>query len=215
MQFGGILSRVSLFSLATVATLTLASPRGESMPRATSESGTDSAPRLNFDSVYTNYFDFVFRNLSRMGVERNSLDDAAHDVFLVVYRQLENFDGRHPKGWLFAITQRVAWHYRRSHARRRTDPIAEESLVDESDPSPEATRERQEASDLVQLLLNQLSDDRRAVFVLSELEQLSMPEIAKMLQIPLNTAYSRLRLARRDFSRHLTRHESKLTRAVL
>jgi len=62
--------------------------------------------------------------------------------------------------------------------------------------------------------LEQLSDERRVVFVLAELEQMSMPQIATMLRIPLNTAYSRLRLARRDFSHNLKRHEQKTSRSV-
>lgn len=167
-----------------------------------------------FDSVYERYFDFVWRNLRRLGVEDGSVDDAAHDVFLVVYRQLARFDGRNHKSWLFAIAQRVAWHYRRACARRRTDPLVEESLCDELSSCPDHSHERREAVDLVNDLLNQLPDDRRVVFVLSELEQMSMPEIAGMLRIPLNTAYSRLRLARRDFSRGLKRHEAKISRSV-
>lgn len=167
-----------------------------------------------FDSVYERHFDFVWRNLRRLGVEESSVDDAAHDVFLVVYRQLPQFDGRNYKSWLFAIAQRVAWHYRRAYARRRTDPLAEETLRDESSSCPDQSHEKREARDLVNTLLGQLSEDRRAVFVLSELEQLGMPQIAEMLRIPLNTAYSRLRLARRDFSRNLKRHEQKTSRSV-
>jgi RNA polymerase sigma-70 factor (ECF subfamily) len=66
----------------------------------------------------------------------------------------------------------------------------------------------------VNVLLEQLTEDRRAVFVLSELEQMGMPQIAEILRIPLNTAYSRLRLARRDFSRNLKRYEQQTSRSV-
>ena len=112
------------------------------------------------------------------------------------------------------LPKRVAWHYRRACARRRTDPLVEESLRDELASCPDHSHERREAADLVNELLNQLPDERKVVFVLSELEQLSMPEIAGMLRIPLNTAYSRLRLARRDFSRCLKRYEAKIPRSV-
>lgn len=163
----------------------------------------------SFDSIYEAYFDFVWKNLRRLGVEESSVDDAAHDVFIVVHRQLSRFDGRSHKSWLFAIAQRVAWHYRRSHARRRTDPLEDHAPIADSATSPDVCHDQRQASALVQQLLEQLPDDRRAVFVLSELEQMTMPQIAQVLAIPLNTAYSRLRLARRDFSAALHRLEQR------
>jgi RNA polymerase sigma-70 factor, ECF subfamily len=181
---------------------------------ASGDSDTRASATLSFDSVYESYFDFVWKNLRRLGVDESSVDDAAHDVFLVVHRQLAQFDGRNHKGWLFAIAQRVAWHYRRSLARRRTDPLAEQEFRAASSTSPDACNEQREARMLVNRLLDELSVERRAVFVLSELEQLSMPEIAEILVIPLNTAYSRLRLARRDFGRSLRRYEQKNSRSV-
>jgi RNA polymerase sigma-70 factor, ECF subfamily len=215
-RWRGILVGVSFYWLATATALPLASPLSTQLSSATVD--PELAPPLSvsqaFDSVYELYFDFVWRNLRRLGVEESSVDDAAHDVFLVVYKQLARFDGRNHKSWLFAIAQRVAWHYRRAYARRRTDPLAEESLRDESAPCPDQAHEQREARDVVNDLLEQLSDERRVVFVLSELEQMSTPQIATMLRIPLNTAYSRLRLARRDFSHHLKRHEQKISRSV-
>jgi RNA polymerase sigma-70 factor (ECF subfamily) len=152
-----------------------------------------------FEEVYDTYFDFVWRNLRRLGVDESSVDDAAHDVFIVVYRQFSGFDGRNYKGWLFAISQRVAWHYRRSAARRRLKQVNDAEDCPAHGSGPDSSHERKEALAIVHHLLLQLSEDRRAVFVLSELEQMSVPEIARMLGLPLNTAYSRLRLARRDF----------------
>jgi RNA polymerase sigma-70 factor (ECF subfamily) len=207
---------VSFNWLATATALPMATPLSTPSATPVVDEGVVAVATLSaqFDSVYERYFDFVWRNLRRLGVEDGSVDDAAHDVFLVVYRQLARFDGRNHKSWLFAIAQRVAWHYRRACARRRADPLAEESLRDELASCPDHSHERREAVDLVNDLLNQLPDDRRVVFVLSELEQMSIPEIAGMLRIPLNTAYSRLRLARRDFSRGLKRHEAKISRSV-
>jgi RNA polymerase sigma-70 factor, ECF subfamily len=189
----------------------MATPLAAEVSNPAAARGVDASPSTtaNFDMVYETHFDFVWKNLRRLGVDLGSVDDAAHDVFLVVHRQLAQFDGRNPKSWLFAIAQRVAWHYRRALARRRTDPLVEEDLRAESISRPDECHEKSEAVALVHHLLEQLANDRRAVFVLSELEQMSMPEIAEVLGIPLNTAYSRLRLARRDFSRTLRRHEHK------
>lgn len=189
------------FCLATSVAVPLAA--AEPVPLPTGEAPTE----LCFDTIYETHFDFVWRNLRRLGVEECSVDDAAHDVFLVVYRQLSRFDGRNCKSWLFAITQRVAWHYRRSLWRRRTDPLGDREPAADAASAPDARHEQSRACVLVQQLLDQLPDERRVVFMLSELEQMSMPEIARLLAIPLNTAYSRLRLARRDFSTALRHHE--------
>jgi RNA polymerase sigma-70 factor (ECF subfamily) len=168
---------------------------------------------LTFDEIYAEHFDFVWRNLVRLGVARIDVDDAAHDVFLVVHRRLPDFDGQGSvKGWLFAIARRVAWHYRRAHARRRTVPLADTDPVDGASIEREQLQTRREAHQLVHRILDELDDERRAVFVLVELEQLSVPVAAEMLRVPLNTTYSRLRLARRDFERKLRLVESGLRR---
>jgi RNA polymerase sigma-70 factor (ECF subfamily) len=171
-------------------------------------------PLHSFDVVYETHFDFVWRNLRRLGVEDGAVDDAAHDVFLVVHRQLGQFDGRSYRSWLFAIAQRVAWHYRRSRARRRTEPLYDEELGADSSVRPDVHHDKREACVVVNQILERLPDERRAVFVLAELEQMSMPQIAEILAIPLNTAYSRLRLARRDFSRALRHLESSCPRST-
>lgn len=207
---------MSLPWLPTATVLTLATPLGLSVTDTASldEPGEAPAQLSTFDAVYETHFDFVWRNLRRLGVEDSAVDDAAHDVFLVVYRQFDKFDGRNYRSWLFAIAQRVAWHYRRALARRRTEPMLDEELRDPSATCPVESQEKREACALVQKILAQLSEERRSVFVLSELEQMSMPQIADILKIPLNTAYSRLRLARRDFSRLLLRHESATSRSA-
>lgn len=212
----GIFGRVSLSWLATASALSLTPPLV--MPVATNQvlasPNQDTTGHRSFDDIYETHFDFVWRNLRRLGVEESAVDDAAHDVFLVVHRQLSRFDGCSPRSWLFAIAQRVALHYRRALARRRTEPFTEAELRDERSGCPEESQEQREACELVQQILDQLSDERRVVIVLAELEQLSAPEIAEILRIPLNTVYSRLRLARRDFSRLLSRHERANSRSV-
>jgi RNA polymerase sigma-70 factor (ECF subfamily) len=165
-----------------------------------------------FEEVYAAHFDFVWRNLVRLGVSPCEVDDATHDVFLVVHRRLPDFEEGSLKGWLFAIARRVAWHYRRAQARRRTVPLPDEDPIDSSSVERERLQARREAHNLVHRILDELDDDRRAVFVLVELEQLSVPDAAEMLRVPLNTTYSRLRLARRDFERKLRLVESGIRR---
>jgi RNA polymerase sigma-70 factor, ECF subfamily len=156
------------------------------------------------ESVYRQYFAAVWRLLRRLGVPGPQLDDAAQDVFLVVQDKLDQLDPKStPQRWVFAITVRVASAYRRRLQRRRSEPFDDALIAGGLDPAQES--ELRGAVRLLHALLAQLDDARRAVFVLSELEQLSAPEIAEVLQLNLNTVYARLRSARKLFDAALAR----------
>jgi RNA polymerase sigma-70 factor (ECF subfamily) len=161
--------------------------------------------------LYDQYFDFVWRSLRRLGVCATELDDAAQDVFVVVHRRLETFEERAAiKSWIFAIAMRVAKDYRRRSARRwlRQDDNAELQLVC-TRGTPEEAHIKQQAAAQVLILLESLDDDKRAVFVLAELERMPAPDIAIALGIPVNTVYSRLRLARVAFEDGVRRLQAK------
>ena len=148
-----------------------------------------------FDEVYSAHFAFVWRVLRTFGVADAGLEDAAQDVFVVVHRRLPEFEGRAAiTTWLFAIARRVAQSHRRKDGR--TDPLDEEP-VGSSDTF--AAFSRAQAAATVMSILDTMDEDKRIVFALVELEQLSVPEVARMLDLNLNTAYSRLRLARHAF----------------
>jgi RNA polymerase sigma-70 factor (ECF subfamily) len=171
----------------------------------------EDAPALAFESVYAEHFRGVWRTLRRLGVADAQLDDAAQDVFVVVHRNLPAFDGRSLRGWLYAIAVRVASDHRRGTATRRAVPLTEAL----PDPAPDPAR-RSELADAVRLLhalLSELTDDHRTVFVLGELEQLTVPEIAEALGANPNTVYSRQRAARAHFEAALERHRARTRRA--
>ncbi len=158
-----------------------------------------------FEAIYDEYFDFVWRSLRRLGLLEAVLDDAVQDVFLVVHRRLPDFEGRSAlKTWLFGIAIRVAAKYRRG-IRPTGEAQALDSLEAPNVTTPAEATERNEARRLLNALLDQLSDERRQVFILAELEELSAPDISCALGINLNTVYSRLRTARRDFNQALER----------
>jgi RNA polymerase sigma-70 factor (ECF subfamily) len=149
----------------------------------------------SFDEVYAAHFAFVWRVLRTFGVADAALEDAAQDVFVVVHRRLPEFEGRAQiTTWLFAIARRVAQSHRRKDGR--TDPL-DEDPVGTSDTF--AAFSRAQAAATVMAILDTMDEDKRIVFALVELEQLSVPEVSRMLEINLNTAYSRLRLARHAF----------------
>ena len=153
----------------------------------------DAVP--SFDEIYAAHFAFVWRVLRTLGVPEAGLDDAAQDVFVVVHRRLPEFEGRSAvTTWLFAIARRVAAGYRRRDGR--TEPLSDEPA---GAADTFAALSRAEAATTVMAILDRMDEDKRIVFALVELEQLSVPEVARMLDLNLPTAYSRLRLARAAF----------------
>lgn len=162
---------------------------------------------LTLDGIYREHFRSVWRLLRRLGVAEALLDDAAQDVFLVVQRRLLEFDGAAPvRAWVFAIALRVASEYRRRATRWRAEPLGEERAC--AAPGPARLTELQESIRLLHEVLEELDDERREVFVLSELEQLRATEIASVLNVNLNTIYSRLRSARQRFEAALARRRA-------
>jgi len=163
----------------------------------------------SFHSVYAEYFRFVWRSLRRLGVPRTALDDAVQEVFLIVHRRLPDFEGRSSvKSWLFGIALNVHQHATRRVARHHPDDLPAPETVAATTPpvmTPQEELLRAEAVETLYRVLDELSPERRSTFVMAELEQLSAPAIAELTGIPLNTVYSRLRLARRDFEAALRR----------
>jgi RNA polymerase sigma-70 factor, ECF subfamily len=154
---------------------------------------------MNFRQLYDEHFRFVWRSLRRLGVNESDLPDAVQDTFLVVHRRLPEFQGRSKMTtWLFGICFRVASDGRkRAHVRRRAGETLVDTLDERADVAAEA--ERRQALARLELLLDELPLEQRAVFTLFELEGMTGDDIAETLEIPLGTVYSRLRLARAAF----------------
>lgn len=174
---------------------------------ATEPVAGDAGSVLAFGTIYDEYFRAVWRTLRRLGVAPAELDDAVQEVFIVVHRRLASFDGRSLRGWLYAIAVRVASDHRRGAAHRRTVPLSE-TLVDGA-PDPARTSELGESVRVLHALLAELDEAKRTVFVLGELEELSVPEIAEALGENPNTIYARLRSARAKFDAAYRRHSAR------
>jgi RNA polymerase sigma-70 factor, ECF subfamily len=156
-----------------------------------------------FESVYSNYVDFVWRSALRLGVDEAAADDVVQQVFLVVYRRLDGFAWQSTlRTWLFAILLRVVQEHRRS-VRRKSPHLAHESidpdLVPNGAGNPHDALSRAEASRTIDILLDSLTGDKRIVFVMAELEEMTAAEISIATGLTTNVVYSRLRAARMDF----------------
>ncbi len=170
---------------------------------------------LSFDAVFRDEHDFVWRTLRHYGVVDAGLDDATQDVFVVVHRRLADFDGRAPlRSWLIGIARRVASRHR-SRAAAQVQREAPLGFVEptSADPGPHSRAIRVEAADFVTTFLDGLPPKLRVVFELCEIEGMSAPEVGEVLGIPINTVYSRLRLARARFEHALERRRLREKRS--
>jgi len=166
-----------------------------------------------FEALYREHYPFVWRSVRRLGIPDGEVDDVVQDVFVVVHRRLDDFEGRSSvRTWLFGIAYRVVRDRRRSFAAR----VDRERQVEHARPPTEPDRRlaRHQAVATLDDLLAELDEDQRETFVMAEVLHMSAPEIAKIMEVKLNTVYSRLRRAREAFEdalqRYLARHEGEL-----
>lgn len=160
---------------------------------------------MTLAALYEAQLDWVIATLRRLGVRDAEVDDAAHELFLVVHRKLDAYDATRPlRPWLFGIAYRVARdHLRRGSARLRlvaaTEPAQAVDLESQAGARHQLAR--------VQRALDTLDYERRATFVMYEFDGFAVPEIAEILGCPANTLYSHLRRARKHVHAYLTSAE--------
>lgn len=167
---------------------------------------TQKERNLLLAQIFRDEFDYVCRSLLRLGVKQLDMEDMAQEVFVTVHRKLEEFDNDRPvRPWLFAFAARAAANYRRLKRHNNTsqeDAHHELASHEATDEAAEALQKRE----LILRALEHLSQDQRTILVMHDLDGQTAPEIATALQIPLNTVYSRIRLARKNFRTAVTTH---------
>lgn len=168
---------------------------------------------ISFESVYAQHFDFVWAMVRRSGVPDEAVADIVQEVFLVVHRKLNTLEAPDAlRSWLYSIARRCASaHHMKAKAQRLTTSDLDELADVESGESPADLAERSDEVRQLWQLLDSLEAPKREVFIMAELGEMSCPEIARALCIPLNTAYSRLRHAREAFDAALQRAKAKRT----
>jgi RNA polymerase sigma-70 factor (ECF subfamily) len=156
--------------------------------------------RSRASQLFAEHCDYVWNALRRLGVRHEDLEDLTHDTFVAVYKQWSGYDsGRPLRPWLFGFALRVASDHRRL-ARHRLEVGAADDEPHDDAPNAADLLLRKEREALAHAALATVELNRRAVFILHELDGSSVPEIAAAFEIPVATAYSRLRLAREDFA---------------
>lgn len=171
--------------------------------------------RRSVAELYETHFAFVFRTMRRLGVPSAQLDDAVQDTFLVLHRRFDELQwSSSEKTLLFGIALRVAKDQRRTVSRRRehsaetTDPASTALEVQEASPGPAEVFAQEQARTILYSLLDQLEDELRAIFISVELEQMPVTEVARAMKLNVNTTYTRLRTARREFEQALARFQN-------
>jgi RNA polymerase sigma-70 factor (ECF subfamily) len=161
--------------------------------------------QLDVAALFEAYSAFAWRVLKRHGVAERQLEDACQEVFLVAHRRRDDFEGRADvRTWLYGIALRVALNFRRKARRAR-------ETLGEAPPEPvlEATQpddlDRKQLAALIEAALGELSESKREVFALYEIEDMTMAEVARTLGVPENTALYRLYGAREGIKAYVER----------
>lgn len=154
----------------------------------------EGAQRLR--DIFEQHAEFVWRTLRNLGVASAELEDATQEVFVVVHGRLAAYEERDKmRSWLYAICVRVSQRQKRRYARRR-ELLGAELPERASAATQQVELERREALELGQRLLAVLPAAQREVFLLYEIEHMTMAEVAALIGCPLQTAYARLHKAR-------------------
>jgi len=168
-------------------------------------------PDVRARSMVSDHFDFVWRLLRRLGVPPAEVDDAAQQVFIVGTRRLVDIAPGSERTFLYGTALRMASTIRRNSRRRERFLQNVQAEPAASSRTPHDELERRQALDVLDAVLHTLDDEQREVFVLCEIEELSAPQVASIVGIPVGTVASRLRRARRTFADELERLKARGT----
>jgi RNA polymerase sigma-70 factor, ECF subfamily len=155
---------------------------------------------LTIDALVAEHYGFIWRVLRGLGLSSADAEDATQQVFMIAARKLDAIDPDRARSFVYGAALRVANNARRGIRRRRE--VLDDESHDEPEPEargPEKMAELVQARQLLARVLDRLEEKHRRVIVLAEIEQLEVPEIAALENIPVGTAASRLRVAREKF----------------
>lgn len=163
------------------------------------------SPPDRLTSLFQQHFDLVWRTVRRLGVAPEAVDDATQEVFVIASRRLGAIEPGKERAFLYGTAVRVASTARRTSSRRRAQPLDDAPDPADGTPAADELVDRKRARELLDELVARLPDDTRPVFVLYELEGLTMEEISTCLEVPPGTVASRLRRAREVFQAAVAR----------
>jgi RNA polymerase sigma-70 factor (ECF subfamily) len=165
-----------------------------------------------FSEIYQRYFAFVWSSVKHLGIGPGSIDDVVQEVFIVIHAKLHTVQRPESlRSWVYGVVRRTVSGHRRA---RKSDGVQSDRLEETAAPAgstPLDAAEKNAQLAVLSSLLAEIDEPKREVFFLAELEEMTVPEIAEALEIPVNTAYSRLRAARQAFEAGLARRAARPT----
>ena len=174
----------------------------------------DAPPADRLRAMIAEHFDFIWRLARRHGLRDEEADDAAQRTFIIAARKLDDIHAGSERSFLFGTVLRIVAETRRAHVRRREVPEGDDPPVADPHPLPDELLDRHRARALLDTIVDAMPEDVRVVFVLFELEQLTMAEVAALLDVPSGTVASRLRRARVVFEKKLAVAQAQRPKAV-
>lgn len=166
----------------------------------------DGEQRSRLRRMVTEHHATVWRFLRRLGLDASDADDAFQDVLMVAMRKLDRIEPRYERRYLLRTAYRVGCRLR---AKR---PQVHDAKLEDPIPHPDVLVDQKRARELLDAILSRMPEDLRAVFVLHDIERLTMADIAEALELKPGTVASRLRRAREDFERRTARVEATMKR---
>jgi len=164
-----------------------------------------------FEALYRQYFNFVWSSVRRLGVPPEAVDDVVQEIFIVIHSRVHTLERPEAlRSWIYSVVRRtVSDHHRGRRVKEASGvKLASEPEGRSQPATPFDVAEQNDQVKLLYSLLEELDETKREVFAMAELDELTVPEIAEILEIPLNTAYSRLRAARQAFEEALARRSA-------
>jgi RNA polymerase sigma-70 factor, ECF subfamily len=172
-----------------------------------------ATPRVELHRLFKRHYDRIWRLLRALGVPENRVDDATQQVFLVYAERRNDVAIGSESSFLYGTALRVAHNVRCAPYREIPSDVDGATLPDL--PNLDELSDQKRARDLLDRILEEMDPDLRTVFVLYEVEEFTVPEIAEMTDVPLGTAASRLRRAREQFGGFVKRYETASNQGAL
>lgn len=173
----------------------------ESLAQSSSAASRSEPAAQRFGRLVEQHVDFVWRSLRRLGVPESEADDATQQVLLVANQKFAQIRPGKERSFLIGVAMRVASHAHRAYQRRQAAQERLSERTPEREPDPEHLAQRRQTRELLDRALDELPEHLRVVFVLFELEEMTVDQIAELLEIPRGTAATRLRRSRVVFQK--------------
>jgi RNA polymerase sigma-70 factor (ECF subfamily) len=165
----------------------------------------------SLEEIYDQHYAFVWRVARRLGVGDAALDDVVQEVFVVMHRRRQELDmtGSIP-ALLYGVTRRVAGRVREVARQQQTRlAVVDSATAPTHDADPESHALMQERAAVVRDALDAMDEDKRVMFLLTQVEGMSIPEAAAVVDVNVNTAYARARVARELVQKAIARHRAR------